>query len=223
MALSLLALLYIRRRPYLFVGWFWFLGCLVPVSGIMQAGMWPAMADRFAYLPFVGLYLLVVWSFGELADRKIIRRSIIVCVTSTTIVALAIVSRQYVGHWQNSLALFTRAVRVTADNYLAHNNLGNVYFRKGNYPLAEYHYRESQKINPGYSLSYANYGALYLKIGNLEKAIQQFDQALLLDPGLTYIGKYRSYALSALEEDQNDAVPPPAVLRDEMQEFQRSP
>jgi hypothetical protein len=140
-----LALLAAPRRPYLAVGWLWFLGMLVPVAGIVHVGM-QARADRYMYLPQIGLTIAFSWAAVDAFAARQHGRSALAAVAAVTLIALAAVSHQQVGHWRDSIALFTRAVAVTEENHLAQYNLGTALGQAGRIEEAEAHRAEALEI-----------------------------------------------------------------------------
>jgi len=108
-----------RRAPYLLVGWLWFLGTLVPVSGLLQAGLWPAMADRWAYVPLIGLFVMTAWGVPDLLGQWRHRRNVLAASALVFLVGLGICAARQVSHWKNSVTLFSHAVAVTPQNWLA--------------------------------------------------------------------------------------------------------
>ena len=176
-------LIKLRKVPFLAVGWFWYLGTLIPVIGLVQAGFWPAMADRFAYLPAIGLFIIVAWGISGLAENWHSKKKLISAAAAGAIILLMTAAWVQVGFWQNSLTLFKHAIEVTENNYMDHNNLGNIYFRQGKLEQAIKHYSEALRINPGFALAHNNMGAAMLRSGKIEEALFHFRQATILEPG----------------------------------------
>ena len=176
-------LIKLRKVPFLAVGWFWYLGTLIPVIGLVQAGFWPAMADRFAYLPAIGLFIIVAWGISGLAENWHSKKKLISAAAAGAIILLMTAAWVQVGFWQNSLTLFKHAIEVTENNYMAHNNLGNIYFRQGKLDQAVKHYSEALRINPGFALAHNNMGAAMLRSGKIEEALFHFRQATILESG----------------------------------------
>lgn len=171
-----------RKAPFLGMGWFWYIGTLIPVIGLVQAGFWPAMADRFAYIPAIGLFVIVAWGISRLSKNWYYKKTLLsVAVILTLILQMAATWIQ-VGFWRNSTVLFEHALEVTEDNYLVHNNLGNIYFRQGQIDKAVNHYAESLRINPSFALAHNNLGAALLRAGNIDKAVLHFQMATRLNP-----------------------------------------
>jgi len=182
MSLTIGVLIKLRKAPFLAVGWFWYLGTLIPVIGLVQAGFWPAMADRFAYIPAIGLFIIVAWGISGLVKNWYYKKTLLSAAAVVTLIFLMAVAWVQVGYWRNSTLLFEHALDVTANNYLVHNNLGNLYFRQGEIEKAIKQYAESLRINPGFALAHNNLGAAMLRTGNIEKAISHFQIALRLKP-----------------------------------------
>ncbi len=175
-----------RRRPYLAVGWFWYLGTLVPVIGLVQAGE-QAMADRYTYVPLTGLFIMVAWGVPDLASLagERLGRSLRVAIATASLVwlaALAVVTWRQVGFWRNGYTLFEHALAVTQDNYLAHYNLGTALAERGERREAELHLREAVRIEPDDVESQNNLGVLLAAEGKLDEAIDHYNRALAIRP-----------------------------------------
>jgi len=179
--LTVLAFAGARRRPHLTVGWLWYLGTLVPVIGLVQVGS-QAMADRYAYLPLIGIYIAGAWSLGELVCRRPGSRAIVVVAVAVALVALSVVTRLQIGHWKNGHALFEHAIRVTRHNYVAHNNLGGAYEAQGDLDNAARHFREALRIRADFPVAHNNLGLVLVREGDLTSAIERFERAIALDP-----------------------------------------
>ena len=171
-----------RLRPYLLVGWFWFLGTLVPVIGFVQVGL-QAMADRYAYLPVIGLFLMLVWGVVELSSHGKRGRIAVIFMFGLLILAGGVVSRYQLRFWESSRSLFAHALSVTVENDIAHSNLARPLFEEGEWEEAAAHYREAIRINPRYANHYSNYGAVLVHQGKVDEAIAQYKRTLTLDPG----------------------------------------
>ena len=184
-------LLWRLRQPYLLTGWFWFLGTLVPVIGIVQVGS-QTMADRFTYFPLVGLGICLAWGAFDLATRsynpagsplpKAAARSMLGAFGLLSLLACAAVTRQQVSYWKDSLALFGRALAVTSNNLAAHNLYGLALEADGRTPEAIEHYREALRINPASPTTHVNLGSALGSQGNLEAAISHNLKALEITP-----------------------------------------
>ena len=146
--LTALAVWKVRRAPWLLVGWLWFLGTLVPVIGLVQVGR-QAMADRYTYIPSIGLFLAVCWGLPELVGSDTRRRALLAAVSVAAVLALAAVTRAQLSHWSNSVTLFQHAVEVTEGNYVAHVGLAKAFMQEKNWTGAAEHYRAALRLRPG--------------------------------------------------------------------------
>jgi len=179
---TVIVLCYIQNYPYLFIGWFWYLGTLIPVIGIVQVGA-QAMADRYTYIPLIGLFIMVAWGIPDLLKDWHLKKIIMIVSATVTIFVLMSTSWLQVQIWENSVTLFQHAIAVTKQNSMAHYNLGWVYTRQGNYKEAVFHYEEALKISPNYSNAHNNLGHLLLWKGKIGDAIKEFRLALKAEPG----------------------------------------
>jgi Flp pilus assembly protein TadD len=170
-----------RHRPWLVTGWLWYLGMLVPVIGVFQ-GAGEAMADRFTYLPSIGLTLMLCWSVPDhLMERRNLK--VITCMAAgAALLVCATLTRVQVGYWKDSETLFRHALDVTRDNWLAHNNLGIVLMRSGRMPEAIEHLEQALQINPDLAEVHYNLGNALVQAGKIKDAIWHYEQALRLEP-----------------------------------------
>ena len=165
-----------RRRRYLIVGWLWFLGTLVPMIGIVQVGT-QAMADRYAYLPFVGLFLMICWLAADLAAQAHVPRLLVRGAGIAVLAALAVVSHRQVGFWNDHITLWTHALNVTHDNWIAENNLGTALLKSARVEEAIPHFRAAVALYPTDPNSNLNIGTYEQMHGNLPAAIQRYKAA----------------------------------------------
>jgi len=193
-AVSVLVALKGRRFPYLPVGWLWYLGALVPMIGLIQVGP-HALADRYTYLPMIGLYLAIVWGVADAAAAWNVRKSFLLGTSLILIAALAAGSWVQLGHWRNSFTLFGHALKVTKGNYIAENNLGLAWYHEGNMDEALSHFRASLAMNPEYSLVYSNLGSALFHKGEYREAEKYFREAIRRFPS---DGGYHSNLASTL-------------------------
>lgn len=145
------------KRAYLPVGWFWFMGGLVPVIGLVQVGV-QSMADRYTYLPSIGLLILIVWGINDVVDGWRLPRPAVGALSIVILMALAVLTERQLRFWHDSTALFQRAIEATSKNYLAYNNLGFDLSKKGMFQEAKEDYRKSLAINPQYPDALNNMG-----------------------------------------------------------------
>jgi Flp pilus assembly protein TadD len=171
-----------RRFPWMAVGWLWFVGTLVPVIGLVQGGLWPRMADRWAYVPMIGIVIVVVFGVEALVRRFRVPVYGAGTLALAVLATLSLASCRQVGYWENSITLFQRALAVTEGSALAHDNLGLALALRGRYADAQGHFQEALRLNPGYHKSYHNQGAIYLLKGDLPQAWRYLSKALELNP-----------------------------------------
>ncbi|HEY5656887.1 MAG TPA: tetratricopeptide repeat protein, partial [Myxococcota bacterium] len=163
------------------VGWLWYLGTLAPVIGLVQIGQ-QARADRYTYVPLVGLAIIVAWGMAEWAHRNPLRARVAWSAGLISLAALAIGSWQQVRHWEDSLALYRRAVAVTRPNALAHHGLGRALHRAGRQEEAAAHLTEAVSLAPGRAGPRIDMAQLLAERGQLEAAAQQYARAATLEP-----------------------------------------
>ncbi len=180
-AATVLAVRRLRERPYVLVGWAWFLGTLLPVIGLVQVGE-QAWADRYAYLPLVGIYVVVAWGVHEALASWPAGRTAVGAAAGALLLAFAAATWVQVGYWKNSRALYERALAVDAHNYLAHNNLGNLYYKDGNLEAAKRHYEAAVRVRPTYADANYNLGNVVLRQGDPLTARALFERALASQP-----------------------------------------
>ena len=165
-----------RKRPYCIVGWFWFLGTLVPMIGLVQIGV-QAMADRYAYLPFIGLFLAICWSAADFAERRHLSKGLsAICVV--VLAGLAMAAHRQIGYWQSDLALWSHAAAVTSDNYVADDGIGNSLLEQGDLEGAIPHFRRAAAIRPSDPLSNINIAFYQLSHGDLSGALEQYKKTI---------------------------------------------
>ena len=181
LGVSGLAIRAARSRPYFLVGWFWFVGVLVPFIGLLQAGE-QALADRFAYVPLIGLFLLLVWGLEELTRSWRRQRLVLPCAAIAVLVCCAALSRRQTGYWQNSITLFTHSLTVTSDNARAHANLGLALAVKGRTEEAIQQLLEVLRLNPEHAIAHWAVGCGRSEQGRFDEAIQEYETALRLKP-----------------------------------------
>jgi len=170
-----------RSRPYFAVGWLWYLGTLIPVIGIVQVG-WQAMADRYTYIPLIGLFILISWGASDLLEKWRHRKKILGAAICLLLSICMVFTWFQVRRWKDSMTLFRHAINVTSGNYLAHNNLGVHLVDMGRHKEAITHYSEALKIKPGFAGAYNNLGVALAGLGQIDAAIAQFFKALRLAP-----------------------------------------
>ena len=188
-------LYYIRKLPFLFVGWFWYLGTLVPVIGLVQVGK-QAMADRYTYLPSIGIAMILAWLIQFLFQRTGLRKKLLFSTATAVLCMLGFLTWMQCGYWKDSATLFNHTLRVTKDNYLAHNNLGVALSTQGITKEAIYHYNKAILIKPDYAEAYYNRGIDYNSLGHYQRAIEDYSKAIRMKPNFaaTYYNRGIAYA-----------------------------
>jgi len=171
----------LRRRPYLLTGWLWYLLMLVPVIGLVQVGA-QARADRYTYLPQIGLYLMLTWAAADLCAGWRHRRVVLGGSATAILVALICCARVQTSYWRNSESLWTHTLACTSDNAIAHNILGNALNKKGSVAEAIVHYQKALQIKPDYADAHYNLGNALLKKGNVAEAMVHYQKALQIEP-----------------------------------------
>jgi tetratricopeptide (TPR) repeat protein len=170
-----------RGRRYLLVGLLWFLGSLVPTIGLVQVGN-QALADRYTYIPFVGLFIVLVWGAVELAQRRRYGRPVCAVCAAAFLAALMIRSAIQVRYWHDSDALLGHALAVNPDNYVAHNNLGAVLWEREERAAAAAHWKETLRICPTCADAQQNLGCALRDEGHTAEALQCFAAAIAYRP-----------------------------------------
>ncbi|MGE5204024.1 MAG: tetratricopeptide repeat protein, partial [Chlamydiota bacterium] len=166
-----------RKHRYLTVGWFWFLGTLVPMIGVVQVGE-QAMADRYAYLPYAGMFLMVCWGVADWAEKQRIERRWIGAASAVVLLVLVVATTRQIGYWRDNVTLWTHALQVTSNNFVAEDNLGGALLAEGRSEEAIAHFQRAMVINPSDPMSRLNVAAYDLQHGRLQRAIEG-EQAVL--------------------------------------------
>ena len=180
-ALVALALRQALRRPWLPVGLLWFLASLLPVIGLVQVGE-QALADRYTYLPLVGIFVAAAWWLAEIAGSGRRQARTVVGASLAAIVILGAIAARQAGTWRDGETLFSRALAVTRDNYIAHNNLGTMLLRRGNAAAALPHFEETVRTAPHSPQGFQNLGRALEHLGRREEALAVYREALRLQP-----------------------------------------
>lgn len=192
--ISMVAVRELPKRPYVYTGWFWFLGTLVPVIGVMQVGM-QSMADRYTYLPLIGLFIIVAWLGHDLAEKWRLPR-VLPCVLGGLAIAACIpLTIAQVGFWKNSFTLSEHALRLNPANFFVEVNLAMSYEAKGDLEPAADHLARAAKINPYFGETYNKLGWVQVQLGRYPEAIESFQAALqnAAAPALAHYGLALAY------------------------------
>jgi tetratricopeptide (TPR) repeat protein len=171
------------RRSYLYVsgGWLWFLGTLLPVIGLVQAGD-QSMADRYSYVSFIGLFVIIAWGVPDLLQRWRYRDRMLAIGASAVIAAMMVLAWKQVGYWRNGWTLAAHALAVDPDNFLAHVNMGMAAERDGQLADAMAHYMASLRLNPDRPEAHNDLGVLLARQGKMDEALVQYQAALRAEP-----------------------------------------
>lgn len=187
-ALTLLALITFwalkgwRSRPWRIVGWCWFLGTLAPVLGIYQSGLWPAFADRWAYVPAVGVFMAVAWELADHVRRRPRWKTTVVGCTASAILIMGIATRANLPHWKNSDALFRHALSVTEKNYIALRGVAAVLTKEKRFEDARKRLLEALAIVPDDHELHYDMGNALASLGRTQEALSHFQDAIRLLP-----------------------------------------
>jgi Flp pilus assembly protein TadD len=177
------ALVFMRRRrqPFMLVGWLWFVGTLVPVIQLVQSGQ-QAMADRFTYVPSVGLLVLIIWGAHELARGWRHHATVLSLAGAAAAVLCMALTRQQLGYWQDSETLFRHTLKVTRNNYIALINLGSALGGKGRIEEAVSQFQQAIRLKPDDTLAHENLGVAFDIEGRTDEAMSEFQEAIRLKP-----------------------------------------
>ncbi len=199
--ISFLAIRRLKDLPWLGVGWFWYLGTLVPVIGLVQVGV-QGLADRYTYIPLIGLFIILGWGVPQLMSGWRYRTVAISGICVVLLPALMAAAWIQTSYWQNSQTLFTHALDVTTDNYVIHNNLGFELAEIGRVDDAIKHYREAVRINPDFEIAYINLGKALLLKGQVDESMRYYQALLKIKPD--YAGVHHNLGLALLRKGETE-------------------
>jgi tetratricopeptide (TPR) repeat protein len=174
----------VKTKPYFAVGWFWFLGTLIPVIGLLQVGL-QTMADRYTYVPLIGLFIIIAWGVPDILGKWRYKKKILALSSVFVLSALMICTGFQAGKWRNSMTLFQNAADVTENNYVAYGKLGEALAAQGKMDSAIKHYSESLRIRPDFMSTHLSLGVALRELGNYDAAIRHFHEALRIEPNNT--------------------------------------
>jgi tetratricopeptide (TPR) repeat protein len=192
-----------RHRPYLVVGWLWYLGTLVPVIGLVQAGS-QAMADRFTYVPLIGLFIIIAWGVPDLLHGWRHRKVFLGVAASILVLVLMYCAWGQVQHWRNNITLFEHALNVTDNNYVAHNNLGERLAQQGEIDKAINHFSAALRIRPDLPWIRNNLGNALVSQRRLDEAITHYSEALRIQPD--YVDAHNNLAVALAQMGKLNAA-----------------
>ena len=179
--ISVIVILMAKRWPYFFVGWFWYAITIAPVIGLIRIGH-HSMADRYHYLPSIGIAVMLAWGLPSLIKRENILRKILFPAALVFLAIMSVLTWIQCGYWKNSITLFGHTLQVTKNNYIAHNHFASALFKKRSFEKAIYHYNEAIRINPVYAHAYYNRGIVYYTLGQKQLALEDFKEAIRIIP-----------------------------------------
>ncbi len=194
--ISAAVIVMVKRVPYLFVGWLWYAITILPVIGIIQIGK-HAMADRYTYLPSIGISIMLAWGIPFLIKREEIRKKILFPVGIVFLAILSFLTWQQCDYWKNSYELFTHTLKVTRDNYTMHCNLAVLLAGQGDSKAAEFHYWKALKIKPDDKDTNMNFGNLLVRQGRLDEAIERYIAAIKSKPD--FVEAYNSLGVAYVQ------------------------
>ncbi|MFZ5571366.1 MAG: tetratricopeptide repeat protein [Thermodesulfobacteriota bacterium] len=180
-SMLIVILRYAVRLPWLVTGWFWFMGTLVPVIGLVQLGG-QAMADRYIYVPSIGIFIILVWGTATIFTKTGIRRKTTALLAVFFFTILASNTWMQLQYWKNSLTLFERTVRITPDYPVAYNNLGMALANAGRLEEASDNIQKAIQLMPVFAEAYNNLGNILSTQGNIDEAVENYRKALALNP-----------------------------------------
>lgn len=180
-SITFFIVLKMKQMPYLFVGWLWFIGILVPVIGIVQIGG-QSMADRYTYIPLIGLFIMLSWGFPELFRNVKYNKFLFVFFAGVFLSLLMELTWNQITYWKNSITIFSHDLEVTTNNYIAHNNLGIALAHRGHVKEAIYHFQQALKINPTFGEANYNMGLALSSQGKFQEAVPYFQEAVRNEP-----------------------------------------
>jgi protein O-mannosyl-transferase len=181
---TILVIRFAKNHRYLITGWFWYLGTLIPVIGIIQVGN-HAMADRYTYITLTGLFIIIAWGLPELLAKLPQRKIVLGSSMTIVLTVLGICAHQQLSYWKDSFTLFSHAIEVTQNNDVAYNNLGNAYESLGCLSQAMEAFDRAIEISPDYAAAHYSLGITYARLERWPQAIDAFKQAIEIDPDYT--------------------------------------
>ena len=181
------------------ITWLWYLGTLVPVIGLVQVGS-QAMADRYTYIPLTGIFIIIAWGILDLIAGWRYKKEGLAAASAIILSILMVITWFQIRHWTNSITLFSHAINVTANNSVAHNNLGIAFGDQDNLSEAIKHYTEALRIKPDYAKAHNNLGNALADQGKLSAAIKHYKEALRINPDFTEVRGNLKKVLGFLKE-----------------------
>jgi tetratricopeptide (TPR) repeat protein len=203
--ISIAVIVMMKRLPYLFVGWLWYVITLMPVIGIVLGNEITVRADHFTYLPSIGIAIVLAWGIPLLFRRENAQKKILFPMAVVVLAILAVLSWQQCHYWKNKVSFLSYFLQMTKDNYLMNNRLDLVLSDEEKIHKAMHHYNKAIQMRPDYANAYNNRGTIYIKLGNTQLAIEDFNQAIRLRPD--YVNAYINRGLSNFLMDGQGMFP----------------
>ena len=202
---SLVLLLGLKHIPSLSTGWLWYIGTFVPVIGLVQAGLWPAMADRWAYIPAIGIFIIIVWGGAYLFAKCRCRKWIPAAASIALLSILMTSTWLQVQYWNNSITLYRHTLDVTSNNHIMHYNMGTALGELGKSKEAMVHYRKALDIHPAFHIAHDNLGFELARQGKDTEAVFHYRKALRIDP--TYGNAHNNLGNALIRQEKlNEAI-----------------
>ncbi len=196
--ISYLCIRYIKRHPYLIVGWLWFIGMLLPVAGIVKGG--PSLAaDRYTYVSFIGLFIMLSWGLTNLIEKRPQSKRVVVVGAILFLTVCSVLSLKQIRHWRNSITLFSNAVAVNPNHAGLRVNLATAFLQAGNDREAIKQLTKADQIAPEHATTQYAVGSLLLKMGRYQDAIDHFSRSISADP--KYLKPYLELAVAFQKTD----------------------
>ncbi len=170
-----------RKLPSLFVGWMWYVVTIAPVIGIIQVSS-QAMADRYIYIPSIGISIMLAWGVPLLFQNDNIRKKIVFPAAIALLAMLALITWKQCGYWRNSFKLLNHALQIRNDLYIVHDCMGLALSAEGKNKEAIDHFNQALLLKPDYAYAYGNRGTVYMKSGQYQEAVQDLNEAIRLKP-----------------------------------------
>jgi tetratricopeptide (TPR) repeat protein len=203
-AITAVVFMWRKKRPFILVGWFWYLGMLVPVIGLIQVGQ-QSHADRYTYLPQIGLYLMLAWAAADFCAGWRHRRMVLGGTSAVILAALVICARAQATYWKNSETLWIRTLACTSNSAIAHDCLGNALLKKERVNEAIVQCRMALEIEPDYAEAYFDLGNALMQKGELDEAIAHWQKAVQFKPD--YSQAYHNLGVALLQKGRvNEAI-----------------
>ncbi len=195
--ISFFSIRLLKQHPYVSVGWFWYLGTLVPVIGLIQVGS-QGMADRYTYIPLIGLFIMLAWGISDLLKKWHYHKAVLAVCAIMLIFTFSTRSYFQIRHWENSAAVFKNAIQTTKNNWLAYRELGLALMRNGKLDEAVFYYKKALQIRPNYLTALDNLGLALYRLEKFEEALFYYSKALKTVPKHAGIHNNTANVLTAL-------------------------